>query len=324
MLNRRTLLLGAALFPLAGSRRTLAQAGYPNQVIRIVVPFAPGSFTDVSARLIAQELTEQLGQSVIVENRGGAGGTAGTNMVVRAAPDGYTLVLTDTSLSISPGLYPNLPYDPLRDLQQISRIADSPSILLVRPGLGPRNVAKLVALMKQKPGEISFGSGGPGSSAHLAMELLLNVTGTKALHVPFRGVAAAIAETIAGRIDMSIASLASGIAHVAGGTLIGMAVSGEKRSELLPNVPTFIEAGVPKYDMSYWWGIAAPAGTPRPIVDRLHQEIVRATEKSRLREAYIKQAALPVTSTPEQMADHVKREIALWREVITAANVTIQ
>ena len=288
------------------------------------MPFAPGSFTDVSARLIAQELTEQLGQSVIVENRGGAGGTAGTNMVVRAAPDGYTLVLTDTSLSISPGLYPNLPYDPLKDLQQISRIADSPSILLVRPGLGPRNVAELVALMKQKPGEIGFGSGGPGSSAHLAMELLLNVTGTKALHVPFRGVAAAIAETIAGRIDMSIASLASGVAHVAGGTLIGMAVSGEKRSELLPNVPTFIEAGVPKYDMSYWWGIAAPAGTPRPIVDRLHQEIVRATEKPRLREAYIKQAALPVTSTPEQMADHVKREIALWREVITAANVTIQ
>ena len=202
------------------------QAGWPDRLLRIVVPFAPGSFTDVSARLVANELTEQLGQSVIVENRGGAGGTAGTTAVVRAAPDGYTLLLTDTSLSISPGLYPNLPYDPVRDLAQISRIADSPSILLVRPGLGPRTLAELVALAKQKPGEITFGSGGPGSSAHLAMELLLNVAGIRALHVPFRGVAAAIAEVVAGRVDMAIASLASGLAHVQAGTLLGLGVSG--------------------------------------------------------------------------------------------------
>src|SRR5262245_3131611 len=198
-MNRRTLLLGAALAPLA-SASAIGQAGWPNQVVRIIVPFVPGSFTDVSARLVAQELSDQLGQSVIVENRGGAGGTTGTLLVVRAAPDGYTLVLTDTSLSISPGLYPNLPYDPVKDLQQISRIADSPSLLMVRPGLGPKALSELVALAKQKPGEITFGSGGPGSSAHLAMELLLNVTGVTGLHVPFRGVAAAIAEVIAGRV----------------------------------------------------------------------------------------------------------------------------
>lgn len=304
-MNRRTLLLGAALAPLAVSDRVFGQANWPNQVIRIVVPFAPGSFTDVSARLVAQELTEQLGQSVIVENRGGAGGTAGTVAVVRAAPDGYTLLLTDTSLSISPGIYPNLPYDPIKDLAQISRIADSPSILLVRPGLGPRTLAELIALAKQKPGQITFGSGGPGSSAHLAMELLLNVAGTKALHVPFRGVAAAIAEVIAGRVDMAIASLASGVAHVKAGTLLGLGVSGDKRSELLPEVPTFIEAGQPGYDMSYWWGMAAPAATPRPIVERLHREIVKACAQPRLREA-------------------VDREIGVWRDVIKSANVTIQ
>jgi tripartite-type tricarboxylate transporter receptor subunit TctC len=323
-MNRRMLLLGAALTPLAASGHAIGQAGWPDRLLRIVVPFAPGSFTDISARLIAVELTEQLGQSVIVENRGGAGGTAGTVAVVRAAPDGYTLLLTDTSLSISPGLYPNLPYDPVRDLAQISRIADSPSILLVRPGLGPRTLAELVVLAQQKPGEISFGSGGPGSSAHLAMELLLNVAGIRALHVPFRGVAAAIAEVVAGRIDMAIASLASGLAHVQAGTLLGLGVSGAQRSPLLPQVPTFSEAGQPRYDMSYWWGIAAPAGTPPPIIERLNREIVRACAQPRLRDAFLKQAAVAATSTPEEMTRHLAREIGVWREVITRANVTLQ
>lgn len=322
MISRRTLVLGTSLAPLAAKAH--AQTNWPQQVVRIVVPFAPGAFTDVSARLLAQELTEQIGQSVIVENRGGAGGTAGTVMVVRAPPDGHTLLLTDTSLSISPGLYPNLPYDPVKDLAQISRIADSPSILLVRPGLGPRTLADLIALAKQKPGQITFGSGGPGSSAHLAMELLLNVTGAKALHVPFRGVAAAIAEVIAGRIDMSIASLAAGVAHVNSGALLGLAVSGDKRSTLLPEVPTFIEAGVPRYDMSYWWGIAAPANTPPPIVERLHREVVKACAQPRLQSAFQKQAALAVTSTPQEMTRHLEREIAVWRDVIKTANVTIQ
>jgi tripartite-type tricarboxylate transporter receptor subunit TctC len=324
VISRRTLLLGAALSPLAASGRSFGQANWPSQVIRIVVPFAPGSFTDVSARLIAQELTEQLGQSVIVENRGGAGGTAGTAAVVRAAPDGYTLLLTDNSLSISPGLYPNLPYNPVKDLAQISRIANSPSILLVRPNLGPKTLAEVIALAKQRPGEITFGSGGPGSSAHLAMELLLNVSGSKALHVPFRGVAAAIAEVIAGRVDMAIASLASGVAHVKAGTLLGLAVSGDKRSELLPDVPTFAEAGQPRYGVSYWWGIAAPVATPRAIVDRLHREIVKACAQPRLRESFLKSAALAVTSTPEEMTKFVDREIEVWREVIKSANVTVQ
>ncbi|HLQ89559.1 MAG TPA: tripartite tricarboxylate transporter substrate binding protein [Xanthobacteraceae bacterium] len=322
-MKRRTFLLGCAAMPLAASFAA-GQAGWPSQVVRIIVPFVPGAFTDISARLLAQELTGQLGQPVIVENRGGSGGTAGTVAVARAAPDGYTLLLTDTSLSVSPGLYHNLPYDPLKDLAQISRIAESPSILLVRPGLGPKTLGELVRLLMQKPGELTFGSGGPGSSAHLAMELLLNLSGTKALHVPFRGVAAAIAEVIAGRVDMGIASLASGVAQVQAGTLIGLAVSGNMRSELLPDVPTFAEAGAPGYDMSYWWGIAAPAATPRPIIERLNREIVIASAKPRLREAYLKQAALAVSSTPEEMTRHLEREIAVWREIITTAKVTIQ
>jgi tripartite-type tricarboxylate transporter receptor subunit TctC len=323
-MNRRAFLCAVAFAPFAATGPAFGQDGWPDRALRIVVPFVPGSFTDVSARLIANELTEQLHQTVIVENRGGAGGTAGTTVVVRAAPDGYTLLLTDTSLSISPGLYPNLPYDPVKDLAQISRIADSPSMLMVRPGLGPRTFGELVALGRQKPGAITFGSGGPGSSAHLAMELLLNLSGVQALHVPFRGVAAAIAEVVAGRVDMVIASIASGLAHVDAGTLIGLGLSGEKRHPLLSTVPTFAEVGEPRYEMTYWWGVAAPAGTPRPIIDRLNREIVRACEKPRLREAFLQQAAVAVTSTPEEMTQHLEREIVVWRDVIARAKISAQ
>ncbi|WP_372624122.1 tripartite tricarboxylate transporter substrate binding protein [Falsiroseomonas sp.] len=320
-MNRRTLLGALALAPL--SRPALAQS-WPPRPVRIVVPFAPGSFTDVSARLLANELTGQLGQQTIVENRTGAGGTVGATAVVRAEPDGTTLLLTDNSLAISPGLYRNLPYDPLKDLAQISRIANSPSILLLRPGLGPKTVAELVAYAKSRPGEVTFGSGGQGSSAHLAMELLLNVADIRALHVPFRGVAAAIADVIAGRVDMAIASLASGVRHVTAGTLLGLGVTGEQRSPLLPEVPTFIEAGLPRYDMSYWWGIAAPAATPPDIIARLNREIVQACAQPGLREAFEKQAATAVTSTPEEMARFVEREIGVWREVIARAGVRIE
>jgi len=324
MMNRRALLRVAAFAPFAAIAPSFGQTSWPDRIVRIIVPFAPGSFTDVSARLVANELTEQLGQPVIVENRAGAGGTAGTTAVVRAAPDGTTLLLTDTSLAISPGLYSSLPYDPLRDLAQVTRIAVSPSILLVRPTLGPRTLKELVALARQKPGEISFGSGGPGSSAHLAMELLLNVTGVTALHVPFRGVAAAITEVVGGRVDMAIASLASGVAQVQGGTLIGLGVTGSERSALLPQVPTFVEAGAPGYDMSYWWGVAAPAGTPRELIERLNREIVHACAKPRLRDAFVRQAALPATTTPEEMTLHLQREIATWRDVIVRAKVPLQ
>ncbi|HEV7267896.1 MAG TPA: tripartite tricarboxylate transporter substrate binding protein [Falsiroseomonas sp.] len=320
-MKRRTLLGALALSPLAAS--AVAQS-WPQRPVRIVVPFAPGSFTDVSARLLANELTGQLGQQVIVENRTGAGGTVGATAVVRAEPDGTTLLLTDNSLAISPGLYRNLPYDPLKDLAQISRIANSPSILLLRPGLGPKTVAELVEYAKSRPGEVTFGSGGQGSSAHLAMELLLNVADIRALHVPFRGVAAAIADVISGRVDMAIASLASGVRHVTAGTLLGLGVTGDGRSPLLPQVPTFVEAGLPRYDMSYWWGIAAPSGTPADVIARLNREIVQACAQPRLREAFEKQAATAVTSTPEEMSRFVEREIGVWREVIARAGVRIE
>ena len=322
MMNRRTLLVGAALAPFA-ARRTLAQANWPDRAIRIIVPFAAGSFTDVAARLLATELTEQLGQPVVVENRGGGGSTTGTQAVARAEADGYTLLLSDVALSISPAIYPKLPYDPLRDLAFISRIADSPALLMVRPGLGVRTLAELVALGKQKPGELTFGSGGPGSSAHMAMELFLDTAGIKALHVPFRGIAAAIGEMVGGRVDMTIGSLSSGLSQVQGGTLLGLAITGA-RSPLLPDVPTFAEAGQPRFNVPYWFALAAPAATPAPIIARLNREVVRACAQPRLREAFEKQAAIAVTSTPVEMTQHVAREIEIWRGVVTRANITIQ
>lgn len=322
-MDRRSFALGAALAPLAIDAGR-GQPGWPGRVIRIIVPFAPGAFTDVSARLLAAELSDQLGQSVIVENRGGAGSVLGTTAVVRAAPDGYTLLLSDTSLATAPGLYPNLPYDPLRDLSHISRVATSPSILLVRPGLGVRTLSELITLARQKNGPLTFGSGGPGSSAHLGMELMLDLAGIRATHVPFRGVAAAITDVMAGRVDMVIASLAAGVAQVQAGTLIGLAVSADQRSALLSQVPTFAEAGLPAYRMLYWWGLAAPAGTPAEIVQRLNREVNLACGKPRLRDAYAQQAAVAAPSTPEEMQDLLAREIALWTGVIARAHVTVQ
>ncbi len=321
MIDRRSLLLGTALAPLAAP--VFAQANWPDRAIRIIVPYAAGSFTDVGARLLATELTEQLGQPVVVENRGGGGSTTGTQAVARAEADGYTLLLSDIALSISPAIYPKLPYDPLRDLAFISRIADSPALLMARPGLGVRTLAELVALGKQKPGELTFGSGGPGSSAHMAMELFLDTAGIKALHVPFRGIAAAIGEMVGGRVDIAIGSLSSGLSQVQGGTLLGLAITGT-RSPLLPNVPTFAEAGEPRFNVPYWFALAAPAATPAPVIERLNREVVRACAQPRLREAFEKQAALAVTSTPAEMTRHIASEIEIWRGVVARANITIQ
>ena len=324
MIDRRTFMLAAAASGLAAQTSAFAQANWPDRTIRIIVPFAAGSFTDVSARLLAAELSDQLGQSVIVENRGGAGSITGTAAVTRSPADGYTLLVTDTSLSTSPGLYKDLPYDPLRDLAQISRLATSPTILLVRPTLGLRSLPELIAYAKQNPGKLNFGSGGVGSSAHLGMELLLDTADIQAQHVPFRGVAAAISEAMAGRIDMVVASLASGVAQVKGSTLLGMAVTGEQRSPLLPDVPTFAQAGLPKYQMMFWWDFAAPAGTPPEILDRLNREVRRACTQPRLRDAFAQQAAAPAPTSPDEMRQILEQEILLWRGVIARANISPQ
>ena len=303
--------------------QALAQTAWPGRLVRIIVPFAPGSFTDLAARSIANELTGQIGQQVIVENRVGAGGTLGTDVVAKSPPDGHTLLLSDNSFAISPGLYAKLPYDPVKDFVHVSQVAESPSLLVARLQL-PKTLKEFVALARSKPGEFTFGSGGQGSSAHLAAEQFQNVAGIKMTHVPFKGVVLSIAEVVAGRIDVSIASLASGMVHVSAGKVQGYGVTGTERSPLLPNVPTFIEAGFPKYDMAYWWGISVPAGTPQQIVARLTQEIARAADKPRVRESFQNQGARPVTNSPVVFTRRVDEEMKLWKAVITKAGVKIE
>ena len=322
MIHRRTLLL-AGLSPLI-ARPALAQSGWPDRAIRIVVPFAAGSFTDIAARLLATELTEQLGQPVVVENRGGAGSTAGTQAVARAEPDGYTLVLSDISLSISPAIYPKLPYDPLRDLSFISRIADSPALLIVRPGLGVRTLAELIALGKQQAGRTDLRLGRPG---------LVGAHGDGAVsrHGRDQGAARAVPRHRGGDQRNGRRPCRHGDRQPrlrpragAGRDTARPRITGAARNPLLPDVPTFADAGLPKFNVPYWFALAAPAGTPAPVIERLNREVVRACAQPRLRDAFARQAAVAVTSTPAEMTEHLAREIAVWRDIVTRANISIQ
>ena len=320
----RSLIFAIALILLPAALQGQMQPAWPARPLRIIVPFVPGSFTDVAARAIAAELTGQLHQTVLVDNRTGAGGTIGTETVARAAPDGHTLLFFTNSLTMAPGLYAKLPYDPVRDFSHVSLVAESPSMLLLRLQAPAKTLKELVMLARARAGELMFGSAGQGSSAHLAMELFLNVAGIRMLHVPFKGVATSIAEVAAGRIDCSIASLASGVAPVNAGRVQGLGVTGKARSPLLPGVPTFAEAGFPGYDMSYWWAIAAPARTAPRIVSRLHQEIARAADNPKLKELFLNQGALAVTSSPAALDRRVSEEVKVWKDVIAKAGVKLE
>ena len=328
--RRRALGLCAALTAIAAAPLSLpaaqaqsAAADWPTRSLRIVVPFAPGSFTDVAARTLAAELTDSLRVPVVVENRGGAGGTLGASLVASAPADGYTLLVTDNSFVMSAVLYDKLPYDPKKSFVQVSQLAESPSLLVARKDLPAKTVNELVQLARSKPGALNFGSGGIGSSAHLATEQFMSVTGAKMTHVPFKGVAASIAEVMAGRIDVSIASLASGAAQVRDGRVQGLAVSGNKRSTLLPDVPTFAESGITKYDMSYWWGIAVPAGTPDAIVTRLNRAVAEAAARPKLKEVFAAQGAEPVTSSPRAISERIDREITTGKAITAEAGIKL-
>ncbi|MEI6300116.1 MAG: tripartite tricarboxylate transporter substrate binding protein [Betaproteobacteria bacterium] len=298
-----------------------AQPAWPAKPIRIIVPFAAGAFTDIAARTVAIELSTQLGQPVLVENRGGAGSTLGTDAVAKAAPDGYTLVVTDNSFVISPSVYTKLPYDPLKDLAPISLIAETPAIWTVRADLPARSVSELVALARANPGMLTFGSGGVGSSAHLATQLFLDQNKIEMTHVPFKGVAAALAEAAAGRIDVTVSSTGGAIPHIRSSRLRALALTGGARDAQLADVPTFAEAGFPNYRMVYWFMLAAPTGTPPAVITRLYQEVVRATQATRVREAFAAAAARPVSTPPAELAKRLEEEIATWKAVVVKAGV---
>jgi tripartite-type tricarboxylate transporter receptor subunit TctC len=314
------MLLGASMLACAVQAQTAA-ATYPARTVHLIVPFAPGAFTDGSARLLAKELSVQTGQTFVVENKVGASGAIGADYVAKAAPDGYTLLITETSFAMTPALNPRLPYDAVRDLVPVSQYADATAVLMMRNGLGVSSVKELVAMARAAQGKLSFGSAGTGSSSHLPIEWFSSLADVKMLHVPFKGAAASIPELIAGRVDLVMSSVATGGPHIAAGKVAALAVTGKERSPALPNVPTFAEAGFPEYRMSYWFGLFAPAATPRDVVARLEREVARAMTSPALREAFARQGAQPIGSSSAEFTRFVGNEIDLWKKVVVSANV---
>jgi len=297
---------------------------WPKKAVRIVVPFAPGALTDIAARAIGAELGEQLGHQFIVENKGGAGGTLGTADVAKSPADGSSFVFTDNSYMISAGLYSKLPYDPVKDLLPVTLAVEAAAIMIARHDLPAKNVSELVALAKAKPRTLTYGSGGQGSSAHLATELFLAQAGVEMVHVPFKGVAAAIADVVGGRIDVTISTVGAALGQVKSGKARALAVTGKERVPSLPDVPTFAESGYPDYDMVYRFGFLAPARTPPAIVNRMRDEVAKAAAKPRVRELLIPQGARPVASTPAEYGAIIEREMRTWKAVIERAGVKVE
>ena len=306
------------------SIEALAQAAWPSKPVRLIAPSGAGTFTDLVARALAAELGDQLGQQVIVENRPGAGTTIGVGIAANSAPDGYTLLMTDSSIAIAPALYEKLSFDPLKDLTYVSLVALTPTVLWTRSTLPVKSVRDLVALAQAKPGELSFGSAGQGSAVHLAGEVLFDKAKMKVIHVPFKGMAAAMAEIIAGRVDFALSSITITIGPVRAGQIKALAVTGTERNHLLPDVPTFAESGFPDYDEPIWWGISVPAGTPPAIVARLHAELLRALAKPKLNEFLSARSATVVTSSPAEFTARVQREIRKWKDVIRQTGTKVE
>ena len=302
---------------------TVAAQAYPSKPIRWVVPFPTSGATDILTRTIAQKLSEVLGQAVIIDNKPGAGGALGSDLVAKAAPDGYTLLMATTSThSIGPALQ-KLPYDAQRDFAAISVVADATNVLIVSPQLGVNTVRELIALAKSKPGQLNYSSSGAGSIVHLSGERFKSMTGTDIMHIPYKGTALAIPDIINGQIGLMFDSIVSVMPHIRSGKVKALAISSQKRSSLLLELPTMIEAGVPGYVSDTYFGVFAPAGTPQEIIARLNTELVKIVHAADTKERLLKLGAEPVGSTPEQLATLVRTESAKWAKVIKDAGVKL-
>ena len=313
----RSAVLGAALaLGAAFGAACAAAAEYPVRPITLVVPYAPGGGNDVIARIVAEKMAASVGQSIVIENRGGAGGTIATRQVARAEPDGYTLLIATSSLAINPSLYPNVGYDPRKDFAGIGLIASSSNILLVHPAVPARSVAELISLAKQEPGRLTFGSTGTGSSVHLAAELFAGMAGIKINHVPYKGSAPALNDLVGGHTTMIFSTMASASGLAKDGSKVrALAVTGSRRSALFPELPTVAEA-LPGYEAVLHYGIVAPAGTPRPVIEKLNAALntALATEDVKRRLALEGAEALPVR--PEEHDADIAAEEAKWSEIV--------
>ncbi len=298
-------------------------ADYPVKPVRVVIGFPPGGFVDLTARLVGAPLGAALGQQVVVENRGGAGGIVGTEIVARAAPDGYTVTVGSAGThAVNQSLYRKLPYNVLRDFQPVSRLSDAPSILAVHPSLPARSVKELIGLARAQPGQIMYASAGSGTSTHLAAALFEHLALVKLTHVPYKGGGPAIVDVVAGQVPVTFGTAASVSPHTRSGRLRGLAVTGGQRSVVLPDLPTIAESGVPGYAMLNWLGLFAPTGTPRAIVEKLNMEALRIVRSPEIRDKLNAAGAEPSPLATEQFAPFVKSEVEKWAKVVAATGMT--
>jgi len=307
--------------PLFLSAPAAAQAPYPSKPIRFIVGFPPGGTNDIVARVLAPKLGESLGQSVVVENRGGANTAIASAMFVRTPPDGYTIMLNAPGHATNPSLL-KLEFDSIRDFAFITIAAESQNLVVVHPSFPPRNVKELIAISKKHPpGSINYGSSGTGTTVHLSAELFQFLTGVKWLHIPYKGGGPAVVDLLAGQHVIYFGNVPTVIQHARAGKLRALAVTGPKRTPAAPDIPTVAESGVPGYEVTTFYGVSAPAKTPRPIIDRLHSELVRALNSADLRDRLKGLGADPVGNTPEQYTAFMQNEIAKWAKVIKAAGI---
>lgn len=324
------LLLPAALAAatmVSGSASAYAQdpaGGYPTKPVRVIVSYAPGGATDIVARLVAQKLTENMGRSFIIDNVTGAGGVIGDSAAARAAPDGYTLLGTSSTFAINPAVVSKLPFDPIKGFAPIALVARAPFMLVVHPSVPAKSVKELVALAKANPGKLDYASAGQGTAVHLAVELFSSMAGVKMMHIPYKGSGLALIDLLSGQVQLTFANVLSSRAHVQSGRLRALAVSSAKRSAVLPELPTVSESGVPGYDTASWYGYLAPAGTPRPIVQRLNAEIINGINSADMSKRLATDGAEPAGGPPEEFGQFIEKEIARWRKVVKESGVRVQ
>ncbi|MBQ0821460.1 tripartite tricarboxylate transporter substrate binding protein [Microvirga sp. HBU67558] len=322
-ITRRQILMGAAALGLsAGSSARVSAQTWPSQNILLVVPFTPGGSTDILARLLGQRLEAAVKNPVIVESRPGAGGSVGVGSVARATPDGHTLVMGHIgTFAVNPALYPKLAYDPMKSFEPVSGIANVHNMLVVHPDVPAKSLQELIDYAKQNPGKLNYASGGIGSAAHIATVALCDRTGMSMTHVPYRGTAPAVTDLLGGRVQVMFTGAPNLVQHVEGGTMRALAVSGLSRLEAAPTVPTVAELGFPGFEASQWYGILVPAGTPKPIVDRLNAEIRAAMGAPEIAERLSLEGAEVWTTTPDEFRRHIASEMARWGDLVKRAGI---
>jgi tripartite-type tricarboxylate transporter receptor subunit TctC len=298
---------------------------FPAKPIHLIVPFPPGGGNDTVARAIAQQLGPDLGQPVVIDNRPGAGGSVGAELAARAPADGYTLFLAGVgSHAVNPNLHAKLPYDPVKDFAPITLVASAPSVLVVNPGVPARTVAEFTSYARAHPGKLNYASNGNGSAAQLAAAMYESMAGVRMVHVPYKGIAPALTDLLSGEVQLMFGTIVALVPHIQAGKLRALAVTSRKRSSLLTEVPTLAESGLPDYEAGSWYGILAPAGTPREVIDRLHAAIVRALRQPDVSKRLAAEGAEVIGSTPDEFAAHIKSEIARVGKVVRAAGIRIE